>query len=392
MHILYTGPISLDILSESLPLGVKFVDKDCRFDLGAHEVLGFLKAGHRVTVLKQTPLVGSPCEHAAQNFSLRLFPARSVRAQYRGLYHQEVKILSSAILEAKPDVVFANWPYEFARAGLVSGFPTLVVAHDSPWHILWTMRDKARLLRTFYSQFLVMPRTRYMTGVSPYILDDVRRLCLYRRKMRCIPNAVSSPLPAVCAKEIRAEARTILCVSEWGRRKNVTALLRAFVLLRERHPDWRLVVCGRHLGRGEAAEQFMAGRGLPTDGIEFRGFQTREQLDAALAQEADVFCSPTLEESFGLVFIEAMAQGVPCVGGERSGAVPWVMGEGGVTCDVTKPERLAECLEKVMLDEGLRKRLSAGGFARVKSEFSLDTCVDRYLDALQCVANGGAGW
>lgn len=392
MHILYTGPISLDILSRELGVGDVAFDPACRFDLGAHLAVEFRRRGHRVTVLHLTTLVDAPREMAVDGFAVRLFPARPSRAQYRGFYRREVKVLSSAIREAKPDVVFANWPYEFARAGLVSGFPTLVVAHDSPWRILWTMRDKARLLRTFYSQFLVMPRTRYMTGVSPYILDDVRRLCLYRRKMRCIPNAVSRPLPAVCAKEIRAEARTILCVSEWGRRKNVTALLRAFVLLRERHPNWRLVVCGRHLGRGEEAEQFMAERGLPTDGIEFRGFQTREQLDAALAQEADVFCSPTIEESFGLVFIEAMAQGVPCVGGERSGAVPWVMGEGGVTCDVTRPERLAECLEKVMLDEGLRTRLSAGGFARVKSEFSLDTCVDRYLDALQCVANGGAGW
>lgn len=392
MHILYTGPISLEILSRDLGVGDVASDPDCRFDLGAHLAVEFRRRGHRVTVLKLTTLVDAPREMAVDGFAVRLFPARPSRAQYRGFYHREVKILSSAIREAKPDVVFANWPYEFARAGLVSGFPTLVVAHDSPWRILWTMRDKARLLRTFYSQFLVMPRTRYMTGVSPYILDDVRRLCLYRRKMRCIPNAVSRPLPAVCAKEIRAEARTILCVSEWGRRKNVTALLRAFVLLRERHPNWRLVVCGRHLGRGEAAEQFMAEQGLPTDGVEFRGFQTREQLDAALAQEADVFCSPTIEESFGLVFIEAMAQGVPCVGGERSGAVPWVMGEGGVTCDVTRPERLAGCLEKVMLDEGLRTRLSAGGFARVKSEFSLDTCVDRYLDTLQCVANGGEGW
>lgn len=392
MHILYTGPISLEILSRELGVGNVSFDPDCRFDLGARLAVEFRRRGHRVTVLKMTGLVDAPRELSVDGFAVRLFPARPSRAQYRGFYRHEVKVLSSAIREAKPDVVFANWPYEFARAGLVSGFPTLVVAHDSPWRILWTMRDKARLLRTFYSQFLVMPRTRYMTGVSPYILDDIRRLCLYRRKMRCIPNAVSDPLPAVCAKEVRAESRTILAVSEWGRRKNVTALLRAFVPLRSRHPDWRLVVCGRNLGRGEEAVRFMAERGLPTDGIEFRGFQTREALDRALAQEADVFCSPTIEESFGLVFIEAMAQGVPCVGGERSGAVPWVMGEGGVTCDVTRPERLAECLERVMLDADLRRRLGAAGFARVKAEFSLDACVDRYLDALQCVANGGRGW
>ena len=392
MHILYVGPISLDIVTRGLPFGEVLDDTECRFDLGAYQVLEFHKRGHEVTVVKLTNLINSPRVLATEGFTIQLFPERPTREQYRGFYHKEVKVLSAAIRESKPDVVFANWPYQFARAGLVSGCPTLVVAHDSPWRILWLMRDKSRLLRTFYSQFLVMPRTRYMTGVSPYILDDIRKFCFYRRKIRCIPNAVTRDVPKVCAKEIRQEATTIFAISDWGRLKNIMALLRAFVLLRARHPSWRLIVCGHGLERGGEAEKLMKAEGLSVEGIEFRGFQSRQELDRGLAQEADVFCSPTLEESFGLVFIEAMVLGVPCVGGEKSGAVSWVMDEGGVACDVRKPERLAACLERVMGDWELRKRLSAAGVERVRTEFSLRKCVDRYLDALTCVANGGKGW
>lgn len=392
MHILYTGPISLDILSANLPLGVKFDDKEFRFDLGAHEVLGFLRAGHQVTVLKLTDLVTEPQIYTATNFELRLFPDRPVREQYRHFYHHEVKVLSAAIKAVDPDVVFANWPYQFARAALVSGYPTLVVAHDSPWRILWLMRDKARLLRAFYSQFLVMFQTKYMSAVSPYIVNDLRKFNAYTRKVRCVPNAVLKPIPQSCSKVIVQKATTIFSITEWSRRKNPKILLQAFSALNEKHPDWRLIVCGRGMGPGEAAERFMRKNGLSLRCVAFRGYQTREQLDQALRDEADIFCSPTLEESFGLIFIEAMLQGVPCVGGEKSGAVPWVIGEGGITCDITSLTSLEGTLERIMGDYELRKRLSENGFCRVKEEFALDKCVDGYLEALTCVAHGGTGW
>ena len=104
---------------------------------------------------------------------------------------------------------------------------------------------------------------------------------------------------------------------------------------------------------------------------------------------ADIFCSPTLEESFGQVFLEAMAQGVPCIGGEMSGAVPWVMGEGGVVCDVTKPEKLAECIERMMGNVELREKLSEGGLRRVREMFDIEKSVQMYETELKRLAVSG---
>ena len=112
----------------------------------------------------------------------------------------------------------------------------------------------------------------------------------------------------------------------------------------------------------------------------------QEEIRKILFEEADLFCSSTLEESFGMVFLEAMAQGVPCIGGEKSGAVPWVMGDGGVTCDVTKPEKLAECIERVMGDCDLRKKLSMNGLRRVKDNFDIDKIVETYEKELEKIS------
>ncbi len=89
-----------------------------------------------------------------------------------------------------------------------------------------------------------------------------------------------------------------------------------------------------------------------------------------------------------MVFVEAMSQGVPCIGGDKSGAVPWVMGDGGVVCDVTKPDKLAECIERVMGDNALRKRLSEGGVQRVRKMFNIERIVDMYETKLQSLAGG----
>jgi len=404
MHILYTGPVSLDILTSELPFAEVLHDDAFRFDMGSRLVLGFLARGHRVTVLKLTDCVRRDETRTCGNLTLKLFPGRPVREQYRHFYHHEVKTLARAIRETRPEVVFAQWTYEFARAALVSGYPALVVAHDSPWRILALMRDKARWLRTFYSQFLVFTKIKYLSAVSPYIVREMRRFNLYFRKVRCIPNAIPLAPGRVNTKTIRPRGKTVFCVTDWSRRKNPQALLRAFARLHPRHPDWTLKICGRGLSLDEEAGRFLRQEGLSPAGMELAGFKDHAWMDAVLRDEADVFISPTLEESFGLVFLEAMAQGVPCIGGARSGAVPWVLGAedadgrptperaGGFLCDVRDSEQIAAALETVLEDEGLRRAYSRNGFRRAQTEFDMSLCVDRYLDALACVSRGGKGW
>lgn len=395
MHIAYTGPISLNILSEELKLSVRLEDKTFRFDLGSYLILEFLRAGHIVSVCKLTNVVDCPRIVRAGNLTLRLFPDRPISEQYRGFYRKEVKILSKAIKEIKPDVVFANWPYQFARAAIKSGFPTLVVAHDSPWRVLWQMRDKARLLRTFYSQFFVFPYIKYLTAVSPHIANDMRKFNKYKRNVRVIPNAlIPCGMPALdnLRAVIRKDGRTFVSITEWSRLKNPTAILRAFSIVNKRHPQWRLIVYGRGFGRTEAAERFCRDQEIPINMIEFRGYQVSAEIRKCLCQEADVMVGLSREESFGFTFLEAMASGVPCIGGRESGAVPWVIGGGGVLTDVEDVNLIAREMERLMLDYDLRVKLANVAYERAHSQFELKLVVREYLDALYCVAKGGEGW
>jgi asparagine synthase (glutamine-hydrolysing) len=94
------------------------------------------------------------------------------------------------------------------------------------------------------------------------------------------------------------------------RSKGVDQIIRAVPALRRRYPGLRYAVCG-------TGDDIPRLRGLAEalgvgDAVEFRGPITDETLLTTLA-EADVFVMPSRKEGFGIVFIEALACGVPVV-------------------------------------------------------------------------------
>jgi glycosyltransferase involved in cell wall biosynthesis len=112
-----------------------------------------------------------------------------------------------------------------------------------------------------------------------------------------------------------------------------------------RVPGAHLVVAGDGHLRGEA--EALAGSLLP-------GRFTRITLTAAempaLYRSADAFLHMSLHESFGNVFVEAMASGLPIVGHDTP-RLRWIVGEGPFLCDTREPAALGASL-KAALDHG----------------------------------------
>lgn len=105
---------------------------------------------------------------------------------------------------------------------------------------------------------------------------------------------------------------------------------------------------------------------------------------AQLYREASIFAMPSRAETWGDVFLEAMAYGLPCVG-TTSNAMPEII-DHGVTGFVVPPDdisSLAAHLEKLLTDASLRERMGAAGRARVESRFTWDQVVRRMLPYLE---------
>ncbi len=107
--------------------------------------------------------------------------------------------------------------------------------------------------------------------------------------------------------------------------------------------------------------------------------------------QIDVLALPSLtranwKEQFGRVLVEAMASGVPVVGSD-SGAIPGVIGDGGLVVPEGDRAALTDVLRRLRDDAGLRESLAAQGRARALAEFSHISVADQTLEFYREVLN-----
>jgi L-malate glycosyltransferase len=110
-----------------------------------------------------------------------------------------------------------------------------------------------------------------------------------------------------------------------------------------------------------------------------------------LLRSSRVFAHAALEESFGILVLEAMVSGVPVVGGSRGGAAPWLLEDGaGLIVDVRRPETLADGICRLVDDRSFAAATATAerAYQRARTQFSIGTVAARYLEELTALAGG----
>ncbi len=178
---------------------------------------------------------------------------------------------------------------------------------------------------------------------------------------------------------------TVLSVCRFYPRKRLEVLLRAAAILRETIPQLQI----RIVGNGPERKRLMQ------VSEELRLKQVVQWVGdvsiAELAEEynrSDMFCLPSVQEGFGIVFLEAMAAGKPIVAA-RAAAVPEVVRH-GILVEPQNVEALAEAILRLYQDPDLRRSLSSDGLRDVE-RFGIDRVAKRFLSEIMKVAPGIKG-
>jgi phosphatidylinositol alpha-1,6-mannosyltransferase len=178
----------------------------------------------------------------------------------------------------------------------------------------------------------------------------------------------------------------ILCVARMYPRKRIADLIEASVLLRSEVPEARVRIVGKG-PEWEAVTALHARLGVG-ETVALLGNVSREQL-ADEYVNATIFCLPSVQEGFGIVFLEAMAAGLPVVAC-RAAAVPEVVEDGatGVLVPPRDPAALAAALIELLASQERRRVLGEAGRRRV-TLFTPDRVATRFLEAVRLIQERG---
>ncbi|MEQ8841249.1 MAG: glycosyltransferase family 4 protein [Acidimicrobiales bacterium] len=175
-------------------------------------------------------------------------------------------------------------------------------------------------------------------------------------------------------------------------RKGMDVLIRASLVVRDRHPDVHVAISGG--GRDQRRLQRLV------DELDAPVTLLGRLPDAdmpALYACGDVFAmlcrtrwGGLEQEGFGIVFVEAAAAGVPQVAGRSGGAHEAVAhGETGLVVDDPTDERgVAGAIADLLDDPDRRRSMAAASRRRAETEFSYDVLADRLRSAIDAMVDG----
>lgn len=196
--------------------------------------------------------------------------------------------------------------------------------------------------------------------VIPYGIDTAR-FCPARNAKSALPGGV-----------LRPDEPLLVCVSRLAQHKRIDILLDALKLLDDQGVAFHCVVAGA----GNMETQLKTQRdslGL-VERVRFAGF-----VDDTLPylQAADLFVLPSDEEGFGLVLIEAMACGVPCVAADSGGPRDIIThGRDGWIVERGSPERFAAAIRDALADRESLLEMGRRARETAVQRFSIRRCVE----------------
>jgi glycosyltransferase involved in cell wall biosynthesis len=285
------------------------------------------------------------------------------------------------------DILHANWTYEFAWAAVSSRHRTVVTAHDRPVLMALQLRSLFRASRTLLA-WKAIRGADAICAVSPSVGSAVRKLSP-RRPVPVIANA----LPADAFNDARrifdsSLPITFMSISNgFDFRKNTKTLINAFAIARKR-AEFHLELFGRDHGNGEAAHAWAMEHAKDSD-VQFHGSVSHAEIAARLRRPNVVLAHPSRWEACCMAIAEALAAGVPVIGGRESGDVPWQLGAGraGVLVDVQSPSALAAAMTS-LADPSVAERLSTLGRSQAHALHSYPQWMSAYMAVYQRVISG----
>ncbi len=312
------------------------------------------------------------------NWSVKL-PKKSFRDEWRFVRFNPTLFFD--LIQLKPRLIIA---YEYSAPSLIALLYSrlsgckLMIWSEMTEHTDRNLSDNQEGMRK-----IIIPRADGFIGTSHAACDNFRR--------RGIPSDTIflAPQTYVSTQFIDSQIKiphppTVIYTGYLSERKGVIYLVRAFVDVVKQLPTAQLLLIGEGHER-DSIQQIISQHNL-SNNIQLMGFIEPDNIAECYAK-GDIFVLPSLEDTFAVVAIEAIAAGLTLICSPYAGFSSHVTHEqDGLIIDPKNHSQLVDSILKLLLSPELRADLNRNA-QKLLPQFDPVNVAQNFADAIEVVLN-----
>ncbi|CAK7071236.1 MAG: D-inositol-3-phosphate glycosyltransferase [Desulfovibrio sp.] len=279
------------------------------------------------------------------------------------------ELLQVALMRGVDVVSAPIWDVEGIVAHCSETFPVILSLHTSyglalPSKPQWIEMPgylEEHVQPVIEAEKLLLQKAPLILANSHAIIEDLEQchaMKLDTSRVTLVPHGVEDIDHSQCPTFEKKDTVTVLFVGRFEERKGIDTLLQVIPEIASARPNVRFALVGdntigpwwKDFSKKYAETPWFSRLYVP-------GFVDQEEL-RALYRDCDIFIAPSRYESFGLIYLEAMRWGKPCIG-THVGGIPEVVAdnENGILVAPDSPQELCAALEKLIGDQRLRESM-----------------------------------
>lgn len=219
------------------------------------------------------------------------------------------KTIDEIYRDFKFDIIHSNVALPDGYSGMIEsrkfGVPHVVTVHGQDFQVTIKRNEKYKK-----AVFKVLNDADRVITVSSKLKNIVQGEPFYS-KIDVINNGIDSDCINMAAADRHGGNIKILSVSNLKETKGIQINLQAINMLKDKYPNihYDIIGSGEYEGKLKSLTKDLKIEGM----VNFLGKKSHEEVIRYMAG-CDIFSLPSYSEGFGMVYIEAMSQGVPVIG------------------------------------------------------------------------------
>ena len=288
------------------------------------------------------------------------------------------------------DVVeFPNWEAPGVVSQLMLNIPVVVRVHTPFFETLGLDSDSVAFgdKVVCYLEHLSCKKAKQLvssTKCHAKTITDEYKMAV--DNVHILPLGVIDKNVQAQIKPRLGEQCKILYVSRLENRKGTLAFLQSLPLIYQQYPNIQVDIIGSdrpHAPGDIKFEHYFNEHFCElNDIVTFHGFVSDEDI-IAFYRSADIFVVPSVYESFGLIYVEAMMYGLPSIA-TCGGGIPEVVTDGydGLLTDINQPQQIADHVLKLANDANLMMTMAEQARQSFETKFEYLIMAKKHLSAL----------